>query len=332
MEINILDTSYAHQGHQYEFFKLPCNFFLVQSSHPSRIPSWNINGRPLRDNVKVISLGRLRRVLSKPPDVIIHRVNSRPYFYRPFIKNGTKVIAVMQTTTPYKLPSFITHVVWNCKKTMMDNKNSMRSGLSHHYIPHGFSSDEFLHMNKKRDKDVMIIANDFVERTEFLNYNLWHNMSKEFDNHFHVWGHQRAYKPKNAHILSRGMSKAQVQLKDLDMTVRMSKSIENLVNVYNSYKVYFNTTSHSALPRGRGEAMMCGTPLVTTDNYDISDYLVNKKDCILSNNYDELKKGIRDILNDEDCRNFYSTAARNAAIKHFGIDSYIEKWMKVINS
>lgn len=333
MELNILDTSYAHQGHQYEFFKLPCNFVLTQSSHPNRIPSWKTEGRPIRENVKIMSLGKASKLMkNNKPDIIIHRVNSRPYFYKSLIKNGAKIIAVMQTTTPYKIPSFVTHIVWNCRETMLQFKSSMRPGLSHHYIPHGFSPDEFRPLKKERDKDVMIIANDFVERNEFLDYKLWHSMSKEFDESFDVWGHQRYYKPKFKRHLDSSLGKINVGIEEVDMKIRMSTSIEGLVKTYNSYKVYFNTTSKSALPRGRAEAMMCGTPLVSTNNYDISSYLENKKDCILSNNFDELKSGIRDILNDKDCMNFYSSAARAAAIKHFGIDKYISKWMEVINS
>ena len=75
---------------------------------------------------------------------------------------------------------------------------------------------------------------------------------------------------------------------------------------------------------------MCGTPLVSTNNYDIGNFLKNKEDCILSNDFNELKRGISDIMNDKDCREYYSNAARNAAVKHFGIQKYLERWKKVI--
>ena len=84
------------------------------------------------------------------------------------------------------------------------------------------------------------------------------------------------------------------------------------------------------MPRGRAEAMMCGTPIVTTDNFDISNYLSNGLDCVLSNNPEVLKKGIADIINDKSVRDYYSKAARSAAVKHFHIDDYIKRWMRVI--
>ena len=50
MTLKILDTLYCHQGHQYEFFKLPYDFYLCQSSQPQIVPNWGV-GRPKRDNV-----------------------------------------------------------------------------------------------------------------------------------------------------------------------------------------------------------------------------------------------------------------------------------------
>ncbi len=131
-------------------------------------------------------------------------------------------------------------------------------------------------------------------------------------------------------LLLKAIKETVRQESDMDKKIRISSDLESLVNIFNSYKVYFNTTSNSALPRGRAEAMMCGTPIVTTDNYDIGNFLKNKEDCILSNDFNELKKGLLDILHDEDCRDYYSKAARNAAVKHFGIDKYINRWKEVI--
>lgn len=331
MSLSILDTQYAHQGHQYEFFKLPYDFYLCESRHPSRSPIWG-PGRPLRDNVSICSLSKAARIMresGKAIDVIIHRVGSRPYHYKGFVKRGKKVIAVMQTTTAYKIPYFVTDVVWNSEEVMHYQKKNTR-GVKHHYIPHGFDPKEFRPIDISKEKDVMMIANDFLERNEFLNYKLWHDMKLSTGLKFDIWGHQRIYKPKYIKIYNKQLGALNLSDKDIDKKIRQSDDIYSLISAYNSYKVYFNTTSSSAMPRGRGEAMMCGTPIVTTDNFDISNYLKHKEDCILSNDFNVLKKGILDIVNDEGCREYYSEAARRAAIKHFGINDYIKRWIEVI--
>ena len=143
----------------------------------------------------ITSLSRISSEFSKGKlkfDVIIHRVASRPYFYRRFIGKNTKVIAVAQTTDLYKVPGFVSDIVWN-SSVAMDNNSSRSSNFSNHYIPHGFSPNEFRPLNLNRDKDVMIIANDFLERHKFLNYKLWHDMSKNLNNfNFDIWGHQKS--------------------------------------------------------------------------------------------------------------------------------------------
>ena len=333
MTIKILDTSYAHQGHQYEFFKLPCDFTLCQSSYPNRTPQWGKEGRPLRSNVNITDLRRAIR--GHKYDVIIHRVNSRPYFYKDALNSKPKVIAVVQTTTPYKIPEHVTDVVWNSVTSMNKFSKNLNPRLKHHYIPHGFDPEEFRPINEiVRNKDAMIIACDFLERHAYMGYDLWHKMKEDLtDFKFDVWGHQRVIeKKKYEDIFSKSAAQCGIPKDSVDRKIRSSVSLENLIETYNSYKVYFNTTSNSAMPRGRGEAMMCGTPIVTTDNFDISNYLTNGTDCILSNNFEVLRKGILDIINDESVREYYSKAARLAAIKNFHIDDYIKKWMQVIES
>jgi spore maturation protein CgeB len=62
---------------------------------------------------------------------------------------------------------------------------------------------------------------------------------------------------------------------------------------------------------------MCGMPLVSTDNYDIGRYFKHKRDAIISNDKDELRKGIKLILSDDDIRLQYSARSREIALKNF---------------
>jgi len=331
MSIKILDTSYAHQAHQYEFFKLPYEFTLCNSRSSNIAPTWNVLGRPMPKGLEIKSMGMALRGGGRY-DVIIHRVNSRPYKYGRAIKFADKVIAVVQTTEPFKIPEHVTHVVWN-SYVSMKNHSSKFPKFKHFYIPHGFDPNEFQKIdNAEKVNDVLFIGNDFLERRDFLNYPLWYNIKNELTKYdFQVYGSQRIFKNKKKwHKIYNNALRGDIDPEKIDEKIRVSKSFKDLINIYNSFKVYFNPTNASAMPRGRGEAMMCGVPIVTSDNYDIGMYLKNGEDCILSNDYSEIKNGIKNILEDKDLREHYSNRSREVAIENFHIDLYLSRWKEVI--
>ncbi len=111
---------------------------------------------------------------------------------------------------------------------------------------------------------------------------------------------------------------------------RQAKTFQELVNIYNTYAVFFNPTQQSAMPRSRGEALMCGRPVVTTDNYDISRYLKHKEHAILANHKSEIISAIQKFLKSESMCQDYGEKAREAAIEHFHIKDYLEKWGQVL--
>ena len=83
------------------------------------------------------------------------------------------------------------------------------------------------------------------------------------------------------------------------------------------------------MPRTRAEALMCGTPLVTTNNFGISRYLVNKKSCIFANTREDMFKSVEKILGSKQMQKDLGAAGREAAIKYFNIRDYLSKWEQV---
>jgi glycosyltransferase involved in cell wall biosynthesis len=79
------------------------------------------------------------------------------------------------------------------------------------------------------------------------------------------------------------------------------------------------------MPRSRGEAAMCGMPIVSTDNFDVKNYFQNNKSAILSNNPTELTTALRLLVKNETLRLELGLAAREVAIKNFHIKDYIRK-------
>lgn len=297
----ILDW-YVHQGHQYEFSKLNHKMYLVGVD--GEPPDWNRNHRPLRDNVIPISELEARRMKF---DVVIIRSPISRKRYLPYINSGAVPISVVQTTDCFDLPPECRFVVWNSLDVMNKFKDKYRN-KEHNYIVHGYDPNEFKPISIEKNGKVLTVANVFKGRSHIMGYPLWEHVNRKL---------------KNLEVVGHG---------NLDIYKRSKEAstFEELIEIYNRYSVYFNTTLHSAMPRSRAEAAMCGAPIVTTNNYDIGRYFKNNESAILTNNKDEIIAGIKKLLSSKQMREDYGGKAREVAIKHFHINDFLSKWNSVL--
>jgi glycosyltransferase involved in cell wall biosynthesis len=83
------------------------------------------------------------------------------------------------------------------------------------------------------------------------------------------------------------------------------------------------------MPRSRGEAMMCGTPIITTSGLDTDLYFKNGYNCIIADNYSEMIMGVKNLIRNKTLMNDITDAGIETAIKHFNIKNYINKWSEV---
>jgi len=298
-KLKILDW-YVHQGHQYEFFKSDHDFYLCGPD--KEVPEWNERHRPLNGNVRLISEDIAKRMQF---DVVMVRSPISEKRYSKFVRPWTSTVAVMQTVEPFSIPSYVKHVVWNSSAVM---KEHAFSGKSNFYIPHGYDPDEFLKLDIKKNNQVLSIANLFKKRAKIMGYSIWKQIDDEIGC-CKVVGHgNKAIKASRA------------------------KTFEGLIEIYNTHNIYLSTTVKSAMPRGRAEAVMCGMPLVTTDNYEIKSYFKNKKNAIVSNDVGELTDGIKMLLSSKQMQEDYGNMSREIAIKYFHINDFISRWQSIFGS
>ena len=298
--LNIVDW-YVHQGHQYEFFKTGHSFHLTgMDGTPAK---WNENHRPLGKNVKLIREGLAKR---KRMDIVMVRspVNAARAGF--FHRNGAKGVAVIQTTDPFRVPSWVRHVVWNSYESMRQYKGSF-PGKKHYYIPHGYSPSEFCDMGLDRGASVLTVVNSYKKRRALTGYDIWKHIGKNFD---------------SCKIVGHGN-------KDISKDIKEASTFKELLSVYNSHGIYVNTTIKSAMPRSRAEAAMCGMPIVSTDNYGIKRYFKHKKSALLTNDKDEMVKYIKMLLASKQMREDYGSMAREVAIKNFNLKEYLNRWDRV---
>lgn len=299
----------VHGGHQYEFFKTGPEFFCTKLN--GEPPLEGDFGRPIYENPNVnMTAEKERKLLRRRDfDIMMVRLGLNPKRREPFRKfNKIPGIAVIQTATgsfpnkSFPLPSWVKVVVWN-SKSAMDRGYKNLPGKKHFYIPHGFDPNEFCNLNSERNNRILTVANVFEKRGKILGFNDWRHVSR-------------------ATGLCDLVGHGDESLKESIGCFPTPK----LVDIYNSYSAFLNTTLTSAMPRSRGEALMCGTPIVTTNNNGISLYLENNKSCLFADNRFDMEKAVKRVLEDEGLAKSLSYNGRRAALKHFHLDRYTEEW------
>jgi glycosyltransferase involved in cell wall biosynthesis len=306
-KIKVMDWL-VHGGHQYEFFKTGPTFFCTKLD--SKPPREGDFGRPALSNraVRMVA-SREKSLLANKFDIIMIRAGVAPQRYNMFQRGRRAIpgIAVVQTVSKhpdssFPIPSWAKVVVWNSKKVMDENYKNL-PGKKHFYIPHGFDSSEFCSLNMPRNGRILTVASVFQKRGSILGFKDWKHVSD---------------KTGLCDLVGHG-----------DEGLRESVgtfSLDKLVKKYNEYSVFLNTTKRSAMPRSRAEALMCGTPLVTTNNYGIDKYLVNNKSCIFADTKYDMLRASNKILRSKQMQQDLGSAGREAAINHFGIKEYIDRW------
>lgn len=300
-KLKILDY-YVHQGNQAELFKTGHSFYLVDPS--SSKPNWNVHDRPLLNNVHLISE---QEALRKLYDVVIIRSPINLKRYQPFLKRGSRSVAVIQTTSPFKIPKETKHVVWNCYKTMEKYKLPDKKN---YYIVHGFDPSEFTNLSLEKNSRILTVANSFKKRGDIMGFDLWEKINAKL---------------QVCDLIGDGN-------KDIDPHIKKADGLIGLVEIYNKYSIFLNTTKESAMPRSRGEAAMCGMPIVSTRNFDVDKYFTHQKNAILTNDKNEMVDALREFLRSPTMCEDYGQAAREVALKYFQVQDFIYKWNEVFES
>lgn len=294
---------YVHQGHQYEFFKLNHDFYLVGAN--GLLPDWNSNHRPLGKNVKLITEQEAKNMNF---DIVIVRTPIPSKRYREFILRGAAPIAVIQTTDPIWLAKEIKHIVWNSKEAMKSRVGFYKNRHQYHII-HGYDPNEFRPINIDKNERVLTVANHFKKRRNIMGYDNWEFIKNTY--------------PQCDVIGSKN--------EDIKGSINHLNSIDELIKAYNSYSIYLNPTIQSAMPRSRAEAAMCGLPIVSTMYYDFKRYFKPGKDALMSNDKRVLSKYIGQLLESKDMREEYGGRARDVAVKHFHINKFHLHWQQIFD-
>jgi glycosyltransferase involved in cell wall biosynthesis len=172
-------------------------------------------------------------------------------------------------------------------------------------IHHGLDTETFKNTNTKKNKHVLTVANDFANRDYCLNYSGWQRITENL--------------PVRLVGDSKGLSDP-------------AKSVEDLVHEYNQCYVYLNTSTFSPIPMSLLEAMSCGCAVVSTATCMIPEIIQNGINGFISNDENEIRKYINNLLENEDLRNTIGKNARQTIVEKFSERDFIEKWNSVFDN
>ena len=148
------------------------------------------------------------------------------------------------------------------------------------------------------------MVNDFVNRDYCCNYSGWQRITENFETR--LVGK------------TEGLSKP-------------AASVKELAEEYNTAQIFLNTSTISPVPTCLLEAMSCGSAVVTTATCMIPEIIENGVNGFMSNDEEELKGYIKQLLDDEDLRNKMGKAARETILTDFSESKFIDTWNNIFD-
>lgn len=175
-------------------------------------------------------------------------------------------------------------------------------------IHHGVDSQSLFKPNPmiKKDRYILSIVNDWVNRGEILGWDIF----------------QRVV----------GVNKLPAKvLGDNPGISEPAKNVYELVQEYNKASVFYNTSRFSPIPSTLLEAMSCGLPVVSTDNYLISEIIVNGVNGYKTNSEAEQLAHLQRLLMDDDEREELGRNARQTIVDNFPLNKFVQSWNDVFD-
>lgn len=293
-------TFQTHERYETQLCKTGHDFYSLTVDN---LKKWNYNQLAPPSNYHILELNHLPAYLNF--DFILAQTRFGQFQIAQKLNQALKLpIILLEHTTPQHLDprtkAFFSSMVADLnifitQYSMEESKVFERTRV----IRHGIDTNVFKDNNLEKHNDVLTVANDFKNRDVPLNYQGWCRITKDFQ------------------------TRLVGDNKDLS---QMASSVEELVEEYNRTKVYLNTTAFSPLPMSLLEAMSCGCAIVTTATCEIPNIIENGVNGFMSNDEEELKDYIKQLLGDENLRKKLGANARQTILDKFSEEMFIDNW------
>ena len=171
-------------------------------------------------------------------------------------------------------------------------------------IHHSVDTELFCPADVEKDGKILSVANDFEKRDYCLNFSGWKRITEGL--------------PVKLVGDNPGLSNP-------------ANGVEDLVEKYQSASVFLNTSTISPIPTSLLEAMSCGCAVVSTATCMIPEIIENGVNGFISNDEEELKSYIKDLLDHSELRRNVGEAARQTILEKFSEQKFINNWNEIFD-
>ncbi len=292
-------TAVTHEAFEENLSKTNCEFYAVQGKD---IKPWTTAYRQIPENYHILPEGYL-------PDHISFDICLSQHKFGQF--QILKPIASKLHIPLISLEHTLTMPFWDNKmkaqlRNMTGDINVFISDYSRkawgfdeeaEVIHHGIDTDLFKPL--KKQKVILSVVNDFVNRGPICGFPMWKKCVKDL--------------PVKLFGNTPGLSKP-------------ASSVKELAEAYGSSLIFLNTSVISPIPTSLLEGMAAGCCPVSTSNCMIPEIIQHGKNGFLTNDDAEMRKYLELLLNDEELALRMGRAARQTILDNFGLDAFVNNW------
>ena len=305
-KFNIL-TFAAHERYQSQLAKTGHNFYLFETEG---VKTWNEDFAPLPDNHYVLPRETIYRGV-KFDMILSHSKFGQFQVSKILNKNlGLPLISLEHTVpTPNLKEEWITEI-----QDMTGDVNVFISDYSKgvwglntsdtDIIHHSVDSETFKPLAIDRQPHVLSVVNDYQNRDYCCNYKGWVRITE---------GLETVLVGENGELSSP------------------APSVQALVEEYNKAQIFLNTSTFSPVPSVLLEAMACGCAVVSTATCMIPEVIEHGVNGMISNDEEELRGYIDQLLEDEVLRTKLGEEARKTIVAKFSEENFINNWNTVFD-
>lgn len=296
-------TSFTHEAFETSLCKTNCEFYAFFTKGLKR---WTHSSRPLPQNYHTLPDDTV-------PDITFDLVLSQTKFgqfqvLKPIADRLHIPIVSIEHTD--RMPNWTDVDMLNLKQmsgcrnifiTDYSRKRWMCEDIGE-VIRHGINTDLFCPGNKKRKPHVLSVVNDFAGRDIICGFSTWKRVTQGLP------------------VLPVG---------DTPGLSKGTSSLEELVDIYQSSRLFINCSLYSPLPLSVLEALACGCPVVSTNNCAIAEAVIHGYNGFLSNDERELRSYCELLLKDDTLAKEMGENARKTILEKFSEDRFISEWNEV---